>query len=129
MTDSLQQIARDLRDAPAAAQRQALEVMEHAAVKVKTGWRDNARQSAGQHARRYPDSISYDMSIGAGLLGHIEFEVGPDKGRPQGALGNVLEFGSVHNPPHNDGGRALEAEAPALETALVEVTLDALGWR
>lgn len=129
MTDSLQQIARDLREAPAAAQRQALEVLEHAAVKVKEGWRDNARASAGQHARRYPDSISYDMAIGAGLHGHIEFEVGPDKDKPQGALGNVLEFGSVHNAPHNDGGRALQTEAPALENALAAVTLDALGWR
>ena len=42
----------------------------------------------------------------------LEAEIGPDKSRPQGALGNLLEFGSENNPPHNDGGRALQAEEP-----------------
>lgn len=128
--DDLDRLARDLTEAPRKTQRAILGVVEHAAVNVKDGWKRNARGSAGRHAKRYPSSITYDMmSIGAALRGHIEAEVGPDKGRPQGALGNLIEFGSVHNPPHNDGGRALRDEEPKLERAIAEATLDALGWR
>ena len=81
-----------------------------------------------KHAPAYPASISYSLSLGAALVGRIEAEVGPDKSKRQGALGNILEFGSPHSAPHNDGGRALRDEAPKFEAELVKVTLDALGW-
>jgi hypothetical protein len=67
--------------------------------------------------------------VGEALLGRIEAEVGPDKSKPQGALGNLIEFGSVNSPPHSDGLRALRTEAPNLEKALADAALDALGWR
>jgi hypothetical protein len=72
---------------------------------------ENARIAASHAviARLYPASISYDVTEGPGV---VEAEIGPDKGRPQGPLGNLLEFGSAHNPPHNDGGRALDDEEP-----------------
>jgi hypothetical protein len=92
------------------AQVQAVAVVSRGALNVKNGWRANATATAGRHARLYPSSISYDMRphpTGASA------EIGPDKGRPQGPLGNLLEFGSVNNPPHMDGARALAAEAPA----------------
>lgn len=92
------------------AQLQVRAVVERGALNVKNGWRANATATAGSHARLYPSSISYDMKphpTGAAA------EIGPDKSRPQGALGNLLEFGSVNNPPHNDGGRALAAEQAA----------------
>lgn len=129
MTDGaeeLRALAHDLREAPVKAQAAAVGVVRHGALNVKRGWQDNARTSAGRHGRRYPSSIGYDTDIDKG---HIEAEIGPDKNRPQGALGNLIEFGSVHNPPHNDGGRALRVEAPKFEHALAEVALDALGWR
>lgn len=127
--DDLRSLAHDLSEAPRKAQRDVLEVVEHGAVNVKEGWRDNARLSAGHAAWRYPDSISYDLNLGAALVGRVEAEIGPDKSKPQGPLGNLLEFGSPHSPPHNDGGRALRAEAPKFEQALAAITLDALGWR
>lgn len=126
--DALRRLAHDLSEAPRKAQRDALAVVEHAAVNVKKGWADNARQSSGHHAPMYPNSISYDISLGAALAGRVEAEVGPDKTKRQGALGNLLEFGSVNSPPHNDGGRALREEAPKFEAALAAVALDALGW-
>lgn len=122
----LTRLAVDLRAAAVGVQREALAITEHAAVNVKKDWQDNARASAGTHAPSYPDSISYDMSVAAGVIGLIQFEVGPDKTRRQGALGNLIEYGSVNNPPHNDGGRALAAEAPRLETALGVVAARAL---
>lgn len=126
--DDLRRIAHDLGDAPRHVQRDALAVVEHAAVNVKNGWKTNAEKTSGRHAKRYPASISYDLSLGAALAGRIEAVIGPDKSKPQGALGNLLEFGDVNNPPHNDGGRALRTEAPKFELALADLALQSLGW-
>ena len=90
-------------------------VVTRGAMNVKRDWRANARATAGQHARRYPDSVTYDVTYTP--VG-VSAEIGPDKARPQGALGNLLEFGSVHNPPHMDGARALAAETPQFLAAL-----------
>ena len=89
----------------------AREVVERGGLNVKKAWAENARGTAGAAARHYPGSISYDMH-------GLEVEVGPDKGRTQGPLGNLLEYGSAHNPPHWDGQRALDDEAPRFEKAL-----------
>jgi hypothetical protein len=93
------------------------------AFNIKRDWRDNARTSAGRHARLYPNSISYDVTP---IPGGATAEIGPDKDKPQGALGNLLEFGSVNNQPHNDGGRALQAEEPRF-TAQVAAITERLG--
>jgi hypothetical protein len=84
-------------------------VVSRGALNIKNAWRDNATQTAGAHARLYPATISYDLHP-AGML--IEAEVGPDKAKPQGPLGNILEFGTSSQAGHNDGGRALDAEEP-----------------
>lgn len=109
-TRQLVQLAAVFQRRQVHAQVQARAVVQRGALNVKNGWRANAIASSGRHARLYPSSISYDMRphpTGASA------EIGPDKARPQGALGNLLEFGSSKNPPHNDGGRALAAEAAA----------------
>ena len=128
MSDDLRSLAHDLSEAPRKAQRDVVGVVEHGALNVKNGWADNARQSSGRHAPAYPASISYTLSLGAALAGDVTAEIGPDKSKPQGPLGNLLEFGSPHSAPHNDGGRALQVEASKFEEALAAVTLDALGW-
>lgn len=127
--DDLRSLAHDLSEAPRKAQRDVIGVVEHGAVNVKQGWAENAKQTAPHFAPHYPASISYDLSLGAALVGRVEAEIGPDKSKRQGPLGNILEFGSANNPPHNDGGRALRAEAAKFEQAVAAVTLDALEWR
>jgi len=128
VTDDLRSLAHDIREAPKKAQVEAVGVVRKGALDVKNAWRDNAKATADQHAKAYPYSISFDMILGAALVGHIEAVIGPDKSKNQGPLGNLLEFGSPTSPPHNDGGRALDAEAPQFEAALAKVALDALGW-
>lgn len=109
-TRQLDELANVFRVNAVRAQIQAHAVVNRGALNVKRGWQANATASAGRHAHLYPASISYEMKpypTGAAA------EIGPDKNRPQGALGNLLEFGSVKNPPHMDGARALAAEAVA----------------
>lgn len=109
-TRQLDGLAGVFRYNGARAQLQARAVVARGALNVKNGWRANAVASSGRHARLYPASISYEMRphpTGASA------EIGPDKGKPQGALGNLLEFGSVNNAPHMDGARALAAESAA----------------
>jgi hypothetical protein len=98
-------------------------IVVRGALNIKNDWRANAAASAGAHARLYPASISYDVHE---VPGAIEAEIGPDKEKPQGPLGNLLEYGSAHNPPHNDGGRALEAEEPRFEAAAAALAARAL---
>ncbi|WP_431999329.1 hypothetical protein [Streptomyces sioyaensis] len=100
-------------------------VVTRGALQVKNGWRDNAQASSGKHAPHYPRAISYDVHP---IPGGAHAEIGPDKGRTQGALGNLLEFGSVHNAPHNDGGRALAQEDPRFVAAVATLTLR-MPWR
>lgn len=105
------------------AERGMVAAVTRGALNVKNDWRTNAIASSGRHARRYPYSISYDVTP---IPGGAEAEIGPDKDKPQGALGNLLEFGSVNNQPHNDGGRALLAEEPRF-TAQVAAITERLG--
>lgn len=109
-TRQLEALAGVFRMNAARASVQAQAVVARGALNIKNGWKANATATAGRHARLYPATIGYDM------LPHpsgASVEIGPDKGAPQGPLGNLLEFGSSKNPPHNDGGLALAAEAPA----------------
>lgn len=120
----LADLMRDLRKAAKEAPNIAHRVVKRGAVNVKAEWRRNATRSAGQHARRYPYSIGFDITSPG--VHPIVAEIGPDKDQPQGPLGNLLEFGSTNNPPHNDGGRALRAEEPRFYHAMGEAVGDLL---
>lgn len=109
-----EQLARALNEA-ADIRPDVVAVIAKAAFNVKREWQANARGSSGAHAPAYPSSITYDIETGLG----IGAEVGPDKGRAQGPLGNLLEYGSVNNPPHGDGKRAADSEEPRLEKHLL----------
>jgi len=96
------------------------------AVNIKRDWRNNARQSSGRHAPLYPNSVGFDIAnYGPDI---VMATIGPDKGAAQGALGNLLEYGSVKNPPHNDGGRALATELPRFEAQMALIAERGLAW-
>lgn len=107
------------RAAGEALYRQVEAVAKRGAVNIKKDWRANASESAGAHAGAYPYSITFDDPVRT--MQAVSVEIGPDKDKRQGALGNLLEYGSVHNPPHNDGLRAAEKERPRFERALADV--------
>lgn len=103
---TLTEMAAELAAAAAAAPLEAAAVVAKGLLNIKDDARRNATASSGTHAKAYPGTITYDPDPG-GLSG----EVGPER-RGQGHLGPILENGSVHNPPHRDLGRALDAEEP-----------------
>ncbi|MGH3627268.1 MAG: hypothetical protein ACRDRL_07495 [Sciscionella sp.] len=107
MSDGTEALAAELLGAGPRILVQGTALTSKGALNIKNDWRQSA--SGLKHAPLYPASISYDLIPSP--MG-IAAEIGPDKGRPQGALGNLIEYGSSHNPPHLDGARALAAEEP-----------------
>jgi hypothetical protein len=108
------------------ARRDARAVVRRGAVNIKKDWKANARSTAPKHAKHYPRSISFDVNnYGPDIIMAI---IGPDKGGPQGALGNLLEYGSVKNPPHRDGGRALDVEEPRFDAQMALIADRGLAW-
>lgn len=100
---------------------EAKKVLSKAALNIKT---DAQRKSSGiRHAPAYPRSIGYDTAW-QGTLGRAE--IGPDKDKRQGALGNILEYGTVNNPPYAHLGPALDYEGPNFERYLGELGEDLL---
>lgn len=79
--------------------------------------RDDARNRIKGHKYlpAYPYSITYDTKATAE---GIEGEIGPDKGRAQGPLGNIVEYGTSKNAPLPHLGPALDANAEDLVTGI-----------
>jgi len=129
----ISKLAADIGRAPSKSGRTLRQAMEVTATKI----RDAARQKASglEHAPAFPASITYDIganhsllreTFGAGGADSIVAEIGPDKDRPQGALGNLLEFGSVNNSPRGIMHGALQENESDFEKGLEKAIDDAL---
>ncbi len=99
--------ARDLEALPVKAAAAIVATSRRAGKNI----RDEARRFATglSYAPLYPSSITYETSFDA--LG-VKAEIGPDKNLKQGALGNLLEYGSVNNAPHAHLAPAYDREVP-----------------
>lgn len=113
--DDLQQLKVDLGLAGFKASAAAQAVVTKGATNIKADWR--SRWSGMAHAPRLPDAITFDVRP---LLRGWSAEIGPDKDRPQGALGNLIEYGSENNAPNAGGAPALDVEGPKFEKALAD---------
>lgn len=120
--EGLAELQRDLNRAPKALEDGVERVLEKGALNVKNRMVEDAQTLKG-HARQFHRSISYDRETRLLQLG---YEVGPDKDRPQGALGNLLYFGSKNNAPQLDIEAGLNDEEPRLIKALGDVLGKAL---
>ncbi|MFF7576877.1 hypothetical protein ACFZBE_18105 [Streptomyces sp. NPDC008061] len=108
------------------ARRDTRAVVARGALNIKKEWRQNARQTAPKHAPHYPRTVGFDvLTFGPDQVLAI---IGPDKSGTQGPLGAILEYGSVKNPPHNDGGRALINETPRFEAQMELILQRGLTW-
>jgi hypothetical protein len=97
--------ARFLKDVEAVVAKGSLNIKQDAAEKI----------SGHAHLPHYPKSISYDIKR---TFTTIEGEIGPDKGRMQGPLGNILEYGTPKNRPLPHLAPALDAEEERFVNAL-----------
>ncbi len=70
-----------------------------------TEWANNARETSGEHGKHYPDSIDSGLVFS---VTSVTVEAGPNASKKQGGMGMGFEFGSVNQPPHLDGLRALD---------------------
>lgn len=126
--ESLDSLAALFRRAGSEAiTRQVEAVVKKAAVNIKKDWRENAKASVGNKAGAYPFSITFD---GPTRNGHtVEAEIGPDKDKKQGALGNLIEYGAPaqNTAPHNDGKRAADKELPNFERNLANAAASILS--
>lgn len=68
------------------------------------------RIGRGPYLPMYGRSISYDTTASGTS---VSSEIGPDKSKPQGPLGNLLEYGTGDTAPIPHLGPALDAEEEA----------------
>lgn len=103
--------------------------MRKAAAKSALALRDDARariiaQSTKGFLKQYPRSITHTVTDSSGSV--VKAEVGPDKNRAQGALGNILEYGTSTRPPYPHLQPALDAEAEGFEKNLGDAAEEAM---
>jgi hypothetical protein len=112
-----------LRAAETAAMREVRPVFDRALFNIKRSAK--SRAAGHPHLPFYAASITYDSQrSGMTLTG----EVGPDKGRKQGALGNIAEFATGHHGPVLPVlGPATDEEIPRYEQALADAIERAFG--
>lgn len=91
------------------------QVMSDAGDAFANEWRSNATATSGEHGKHYPESISAELAFS---VTSVAVDVGPESARKQGGMGRGFEFGSVNQPPHLDGLRALDGMQARLDRML-----------
>jgi HK97 gp10 family phage protein len=111
--EGLKELVADLDKATSRALAEVRAIVEKGANNIK---KDAVGRVSGlAHAPAYPRSIGYDIGY---QIGAVAAQIGPDKNRRQGALGNILEYGTANNPPRPHLAPALRAEEPRYTSAL-----------
>lgn len=117
----LERWSDDVRASAPIAYAKARAVVSKGSLNIKTEARRNA--PGGGAARHYPASINYDITE---TPMEIVGEIGPVEGRRQWGLGNLLEYGSSHNPPHPHLEPALDHEEPKFYAAAAALAEEAI---
>lgn len=113
-----------LDDAVSRAPEEATKVVAKGALNIKKGAQQ--RRAGSKWAPAYGASIGYDQW--QGLRGPIA-EIGPDKIKRQGALGNIIEYGTVNNAPEPHMRPAADEESPRFERAMTDLSVRLLEGR
>jgi hypothetical protein len=118
----LSYIATSIDKASAVAAAETAKVVAKGALNIKT---DAARRISGHpHFKRLPRAIDYDLHVtGRGAIA----DVGVNKSKPQGKLGNIPEYGSRTLAPMPYMRPAADAEMPRFEKAMEDLAVKALG--
>lgn len=116
MIDGLNELIRDLSDAPRKVQFGAARVVEQAAKKGA----EEARRLAprGRYLPHYARTITAELR--ADVRGQFVGEFGPEK-RGQGNLGHLIEFGSPTSGPYAHVGPAMDLVTPEFVRGLSDL--------
>lgn len=115
--DTPSSLAADMLKAAGGAIVGTRAIIQKGSQNIKTQSRQNVSQSAPSHNAHAQYAITYETEIDVAAR-VVRGEIGYDKDKPGGALGNILEYGSRNNPPHRDIGRAFDVEIPRTEEAI-----------
>lgn len=119
----LEQLAQQLRQ-EAIVRDEVASAVRDSAKKIRDRWRNSVRnRSQYGHIPSLPAAITYDTYLGSTVFSAT---IGYDKNKRQGPLGNLLEFGSVNNPPGNEGGNALLYEMSGFINRMQKIADDFL---
>lgn len=121
-TTDLEAWIADLERADAELLDQTEKVVGRGMFNIKRDWK--ARWTGYAHIPHLPNAINYDVDTKGDT---VSGEVGPDKTKRQGPLGNLIEFGSENNAPIPGGLPALAAEEPKFQQALADMLEKLLG--
>lgn len=116
-TGEVEELVFDLLRAGPMVQRRLITVGNEWSEDLSDQWRDNAIPTARAHGKHYPHRVD------SRRLGYLLWEIGPH-GHPQGEMS--FEYGSRNQPPHLDGGRALDMLLPFLPRRVALAAEDVL---
>lgn len=113
----LHTLAVNLGEAGARAEQEVKALIEASAIKIKT--RTRKSWDGLNRARHLAKAVDWEMKGSAGS--NIIAEIGVNKQRMQGPLGNIIEYGTIKNAPIPALGPAMKHEEPILFRALMEI--------
>lgn len=114
--EGLTELIDDMKHAQEDIVEETRKIVKRGANNIKKDAKEKWANLA--HAPALPRAISYDVDVKGTT---VEAEIGPDKAKRQGALGNLLEYGSSNNAARPALGPALDAEEPNLVRYLEDV--------
>jgi hypothetical protein len=120
-TSEVRRLAADLGRTPGRLVPEVTKATEDSAKRIQRALRADARGIG--HAPHFPRSITYEMKPRVGVIGA---EIGPDKDLKQGALGNILYFGTSKNGAVLDLNGPPDRERPRLEKDVRKIAGDLL---
>ena len=113
----IDQLAADLGTVADAAGPNIHSAIKGTSLGVKKAWQEPLKGS--KTLPRLPYAISFDITVGQFFgVSVIKSEIGFDKDKPQGPLGNVSEYGTPTTTGRGFGLRALEQNQGDFERGL-----------
>jgi hypothetical protein len=107
--DEIRRLAADLSAAGPKMVRPLRKVWQEIGDRTAQEWAAIATTTAGAHGVHYPKSIDAELTFSTNL----SVEIGPNPAKPQGGMS--FEKGSVNQPPHLDGLKAVDKMTPVVE--------------
>lgn len=116
---------RDLQTLPERAPAAFRPVVKKAGQNIKVDWRTRweAIRHEPTHLPHLPRGLGYDTDDDGKTY---SVHVGVNARNKQAFLAEIIEFGTLHSPPHNGGQPALDAEVPRMRAAAEKAGVDLL---